>query len=240
MDVVSQRSAKLLFIGFILLPLAACGGLLEVEVERTATIERATTENTHLAEQTATLPITPTPASQEGEGPKMTLTSPPPGLVYWENSDLWQVNVDGQPEQMFAPGSDQAQYASWRMGVRVSPSGDQVLYNDWETNDLWLADLTTGLRRNLTNTPDASEGFFRWWSGRPDTVLFGSLPSELAPEPGWTGFLGVVGTEGDSYRILDDQHHIGGPLAPSPDGQTIAYGGGSTAWLYHWETGLGI
>jgi Tol biopolymer transport system component len=37
---------------------------------------------------------------------------------------------------------------------------------------------------------------------------------------------------------LDEAHDTGpGQFAPSPDGQTVAYGGGSTGWLYRWETG---
>ncbi len=225
---------------FLLSMLAVSCGTLEIDIEDTVTPDRATTESIHLAEQVVTLSATPAPVPQEEASPTMTLTSPPPGLVYWTDGVLWKVDVDGQPVPIFSPGGDHAQYTSWQMNVRISPGGDHVLYHDRETDDLWLADLTTGLQRNLTNTPDTSERFFRWWPGRPGTILFGSLSRDLAPGPGWTGFLGVVGSQGDGYRILDDQHHIGGPPAPSPDGQTVAYGGGNAAWLYHWETGLEI
>jgi Tol biopolymer transport system component len=74
-------------------------------------------------------------------------------------------------------------------------------------------------------------------------ILFSSRPQEIPPGPGVTGFLAVAGAdsasslEGGVYRILDDQNHTGGLPAPSPDGQTIAYGKGSTGWLYRWETG---
>ncbi|MBN1581017.1 MAG: PD40 domain-containing protein [Anaerolineae bacterium] len=39
--------------------------------------------------------------------------------------------------------------------------------------------------------------------------------------------------------MLDVEHDTGPEqFAPSPDGQTIAYGGGSTGWLYHWDSGM--
>jgi Tol biopolymer transport system component len=225
--------------------LTACG-TLEVGIERTATPNQAATatvaalatEKADLAAQVATLEAgtdavssvaTPIPGLSVSEA-----IAPLPGLVYQKAGELWRVDADGQPGQIFSPSGDQALY----LRPLISPDGDQVLYWDWETNDVWLADLTTGLRRNLTNTPKDNENCLRWWPGRPDTVVFSSQPRELGPAPGeGTGFLGVVGTDGGGYRILDDQNNTYGVPAPSPDGQTIAYGAGSTAWLYHWETG---
>jgi Tol biopolymer transport system component len=52
------------------------------------------------------------------------------------------------------------------------------------------------------------------------------------------GYLAVADVDGRGWRILDEAHDSGpGQFDPSPDGQTIAYGGGSTGWLYRWETG---
>jgi Tol biopolymer transport system component len=68
-------------------------------------------------------------------------------------------------------------------------------------------------------------------------ILFSSLPRGSPQAIDASGFLSVVGSDGSNYRVLDDQHPVGGPPAPSPDGQTIAYGSGATTWLYHWETG---
>jgi hypothetical protein len=53
------------------------------------------------------------------------------------------------------------------------------------------------------------------------------------------GFLAAADTTETAYRLLDPEHDIGpGGFALSPDGQTIAYGGGSTGWLYRWDAGI--
>ncbi len=225
----SLQKQLIILILLVLLPsFAACGGTLEVGIERTATPT--------LAAQIATSSVTPTPPPSANSDPAQG--NLPPGLIYWADDQLWKVNADGQPIPMFSPSGDQALYLNWRSSARVSPDGDGVLYWDQETNDLWLADLGAGLRRNLTNTPKENECCVRWWPGRPDTVVFSSQSRELAPSPSvGTGSLGVVGVDGGGYRILDDQNDTHGIAAPSPDGQTIAYGAGRTAWLYHWEMG---
>jgi hypothetical protein len=52
------------------------------------------------------------------------------------------------------------------------------------------------------------------------------------------GYLTAVDADGTGYRVLDPEHDVGpGGFALSPDGQTIAYGGGSTGWLYRWDVG---
>jgi dipeptidyl aminopeptidase/acylaminoacyl peptidase len=73
---------------------------------------------------------------------------------------------------------------------------------------------------------------------RPDVVLMGSLDASAQPGPGVMGYLTAVGTDGTGYRVLDAEHDIGpGGFDLAPDGQTIAYGGGSTGWLYRWDVG---
>jgi len=47
----------------------------------------------------------------------------------------------------------------------------------------------------------------------------------------------MVHLDGSGYQVLDEQNEVGCTLAPSPDGQTIAYGIGRTAWLYDMDTG---
>jgi dipeptidyl aminopeptidase/acylaminoacyl peptidase len=212
--------------------LAACG-TLELGIEGTATptpdatVEMATlvaTTEIHLATQAALLPPTPTATSLASGA--AALATPPPGLVYRVSNGLWLVGGTGQAVQV-----------SDRTNAILSPHADQVLYNDWETNDLWLFDLSTGLRVNLTATPDDSECCYRWWPGRPDIVVFSQKPQELAPVSWALGFLGVAAIDGSGSQVLDEQHHTAGLPALSPDGQTIAYGGGTVGWLYRWETG---
>jgi dipeptidyl aminopeptidase/acylaminoacyl peptidase len=160
----------------------------------------------------------PTASSKPSAAPTASATIvPPQGLVFQTAEGAWVTDASGGVT-LLIHGQD----------AQISPDGTQILYED---EDLWLADLTADLQRNVTNTPDC------WWPARPGTVIFGALPREVAPEPGWTGFLAAVDADGSDWRILDDQHQIAAPPALSPDGKTIAYGGGRTGWLYHWESG---
>jgi Tol biopolymer transport system component len=221
------RYLLILSLGWLfLLLLAACAGTFEMGVEQAATPDQpAIPKDLTLSPEQPQIP-TPTPAA------------PLPGFVYRTDDGLWWVDGRGQPVQVLADNGEQGVPA-------ISPDGSCVLYLEEERDeaesrqsvDLWLADLRTGERRNLTRTPDAAETNFRWWPARPDLVISSSRPREILPELGVTGFLAVVGTDGDGYRVLDDQNHTGGLPAPSPDGQTIAYGSGATAWLYHWDVG---
>jgi Tol biopolymer transport system component len=168
-----------------------------------------------------------TPTSFPRQVPTPTPVAPLPGLIYRTGDGLWK-NVGPQVVQVFD-----------RADALLSPAGTQVLYAERGGGDLdlWLVDLVTGARRNLTDTPDRVEAHFRWWPARPGVVLFSSRPQEIMPAPGVTGFLATVDVTSGGYRVLDDQNHTGGPPAPSPDGQTVAYGSGSAGWLYDWETG---
>jgi Tol biopolymer transport system component len=219
---VSRYLPTLLLGWLFLLFLTACGGTFEVDIERAATPDQPATSGDL------------TPSSQQPGIPIPTPAAPLPGLIYRTDDGLWKTGAVGQATQIFD-----------RASAKVSPDGAYALYLEKDageagrggSSDLWLADLTTGERRNLTRTPKRAEASFRWWPARPDLVLFSSRPREIAPGPGVTGFLAVVGIDGNGYRILDDQNHTGGLPAPSPNGQTIAYGSGSTGWLYRWETG---
>ena len=203
----------------ILIFLTACNGIFEVGIEHALTPDQSATSGD----------LTPSPR-QPGI-PTPTPAAPLPGLIYWMDDSLWKANGGGQPVQILAHADD----GENRLPA-ISPDGAYALYLEKDA-DLWLADLTTGERRNLTRTPNHTETNFRWWPARPDVILFSSRPQEIRPGPGVTGFLAMAGIDGHGYRVLDDQNHTGGLPAPSPDGRTIAYGSGSTGWLYRWETG---
>jgi len=223
-----MKFKRLLLTGFVLLLPTACGGTLKVGIEHAATPDQSATSRAL------------TPSSQQPEIPTPTPAAPLPGLVYRTDDGFWKADVSGQLVQIFDRAND-GEHAV----PAISPDGAYALYLEkdaddvdrGQSDDLWLADLTTGERRNLTRTPNHTETNFRWWSARPGVVLFSSRPQEILPETGVTGFLAVVGIDGHGYRVLDDQNYTGGLPAPSPNGQTIAYGSGSTGWLYRWETG---
>lgn len=181
-----------------------------------------------LAQAPAATPMpTPRPTAGQALRPTPTPIAPLQGLVYKRGDGLW---TDTGWERV---------ELSDRANAILSSDGTQGLYlnEDGDDVDLWLSDWLLGERRNLTRTPDRIETDPRWWPSRPEVVLFGSRPQGLPGGIGASGFLAAVGVDGSGYRILDDQHPIGGAPAPSPDGKTIAYGRGPTAWLYGWDVG---
>lgn len=203
----------------------ACHGTFDLAVETTpgpeATLAALATENARLATQVATMPL-PTPAPQR-ENLVPALFDPPPEVIFRDSGgELWYKDAGGI-ESVFD-----------RDGL-LAPDGTRVLYQ--EHDDIWLADLTTGERRNLTETPDRVECCPLWWPARPDVILFVSR-SQDEPPPCVPGFLTAVGLDGSGYRVLDEEICLGlGLPSPSPDGQTIAYGGEEFGWLYRWDAG---
>jgi Tol biopolymer transport system component len=151
----------------------------------------------------------------------------PPGLVYSTSDGQWLIGTDEQPVQIH--NNSQAV---------LSPDGTRILSYDPLQQDVWLLNRFDGAVWNLTRTPDRLESIFRWWPQRQDVVLFSSIEESAERGPGVMGFLTVVNVDGGGYQILDGEHDTGpGQFAPSPDGQTVAYGGGSAGWLYRWSTG---
>lgn len=144
------------------------------------------------------------------------------GLIYQNAEGLWHVNVDGESVRLFD-----------RPGSVLSSDSTQILYVD--ADDVWLADVTTGERRNLTQTPGRMECCAQWWSGRPDVVLFSSrTPEQEGPS---FGFPTMVQLDGSDYGVLDDGQASYAWPAPSPDGQTVAYDRAGQPWLYRRDAG---
>ena len=157
---------------------------------------------------------------------------PPTGLVYSTQDGLWLIDA----------GKEAVQIHNTSQAV-LSPDGSRLLSHDSLQQDLWLLDLAAGSMWNLTRRPDRVECCFRWWPARPDVVLFHSTEKSAGHDPATTEyFLSAIYIDGEGYRILDARHNtntLSGPgeFAPSPDGQTVAYGSDGTGWLYRWETG---
>jgi len=177
--------------------------------------EPDTTPSPSISSTPTRTPPTPTPVASF------------PGLVYWQDNGLW---IDLGAEQV---------RISDRANVDLSPDGTRFVYQDkGEGNlDIWLGDRITARRRNLTNTADRAESNPRWWPARPDTLVFGSQLQDSLEGPSTSSFLTVVGLDGSGYRMLDEKNPVGCTPAPSPDGKTIAYGSGRSAWLFHMDTG---
>jgi hypothetical protein len=146
------------------------------------------------------------------------------GLIYQNGDGLWHVNADGESARLFD-----------RPGAVISPDSTRVLYA--EGDDIWLADIATGERRNLTGTSGRADCCPRWWPARSDTVLFSSRPPE-STDPSY-GFPTMVQLDGSDYRVLDDADNEASFAlpAPSPDGETVAYDRAGQAWLYRRDAG---
>lgn len=181
-----------------------------------------------LAVEEAAVGATPMPEPTQAPAaePASAITDPLAGLTYNTNEGSWLIDAEGQPTFLL----DQP-YA------QLSPAGDQVAfwhYNDVDDApyDIWLQELASGQRHNLTNSPQRYEGSPVWWPARPGLILFGSQ-EELGP--GY-GLIQAVNSDGSQPLTIDPAQ--GGPFALSPDGQQIAYGGyEDVGRIYQWETG---
>jgi hypothetical protein len=150
-------------------------------------------------------------------------TGAPAGLLYASGAGLQVLEIDGSLRLL-----------SDRPDAVVSHDGTQLLVS--QDNDIWLVDVVSGKKRNLTNTPGRVEHSPRWWPERPDLVVFSSYHNgrEILMGPGM--FPTVLALDSGQYTIVDEDNDAYS-LALSPDGKTIAYGVGQIAWLYNVSTG---
>jgi WD40-like Beta Propeller Repeat len=187
-------------------------------------------------------PPSPTPspapaAAEPTQAPTPAATSAPvldpqafvggAGLTLSSAEGLWEVTPAGGLTQIV----DQSQ-------ARLSPDGSQVAYLQADpttgVDDVWLLDLSSGARTNLTQTPDRYETVPMWWPGRLDVLVFGS-DTASGMENG--EYPTVVHVDGTGYQVLDAA--LGGPRAVSPDGMSIAYAAyGVPGAIYTWGTGV--
>ncbi|MFN2222868.1 MAG: hypothetical protein ACK2UH_09970 [Candidatus Promineifilaceae bacterium] len=170
--------------------------------------------------------LSPTPTAwDQGLPPIVTPTPvpPPPGLVYNLEGQLWRVDEDWQPVMLGAMGGDV-----------LSPDGQRALRI--VDGDVWLIALPGGQRFNLTGNSGRVHCCPQFWSGRPETIVFGSWSADEEVMPS-NGHLSSVNVDLSDYPVLDEEHLSNANHAPSPDGRTIAYDRTFDSWLYDWEGG---
>lgn len=147
---------------------------------------------------------------------------PASGLIFTNSDGTWW--IDGQGEIQLLLDKELA---------RPSPDGKWIAYVEEDPTtymaDIWLMEVSTGVRQNITNTPDRDEGSPQWVPGRPDLILFGS-DTESGMEN--STYPTVVSVDGTGYRILDPD--TGGFKGVSPDGEMFFYGGYGGTVLAHW------
>jgi Tol biopolymer transport system component len=226
---VERRMHKMI-LGILLLTLAACSPAAPAATQSGLSIftntppEPAKTESPPPAAETpAGLSTAAGPAATvalQGDIPYTPGAGLPPGLVYSLGLEgLWRIDANGRLQQI----NDGYQPV-------LSPDGTQVLFSVAYEGDIWLADLQTGEKRNLTNTPENEERGYRWWPGKPGAVLFYYRPMNEAGMS--SGSLGMVRTDGSGYQVIDPQGGSLGDAAPAPDGYTIAFDQGGRPVLY--------
>jgi Tol biopolymer transport system component len=170
----------------------------------------------------------PTPVVLETEEP-LAPAHPASGLIFTNADGTWMIDRQGEVQVLI--DKDLA---------LPSPDGNWIVYVEEDPTtymgDIWLMEVSTGERRNITNTPDRDEVSPLWVPGRPDLILFGSdtefgMVNSTYPT--------VVNLDGSGYRILDPD--TGGLRDVSPDGEMFFYGGYSETMLaYHWDSGTEV
>jgi hypothetical protein len=132
-------------------------------------------------------------------------------------SETWQVDANGNLQKLLDTAF-----------AKISPDGRQALYE--QESDIWIADLTSGERRNLTNTSWRTESNPQWWPANPGKILFTSWANtdEVGMSSGWPT---LVNLDGSDYQVISEDQMATLPI-PSPDGQTVAFDQGLTGWLY--------
>ena len=96
-------------------------------------------------------------------------------------------------------------------------------------SDIWVYDVATGIRRNLTNTPARDEDWMVDWPTNSEFLAFYSTLG-IPDGEGWIGYLTIMRTDGSGYQVISQQG-VSSPVAFSPDGHTIAYAADGP-WYY--------
>ncbi len=209
--------------------LASCSGQSTdpPDGDLAATVAALSTENARLAASpTSPAPTAVPPNATTGAGEPRREAPAPPGLLYRTLEGLnYFVDAAGVPRfvsdvniQAFSPGAERLIY-SQSLG---------------DAQDLWIADLLSSERRNLTQSEDRLECCPVWSAALPETIVFGSRPAAL---DGFEFYLSVVRPDGDGYEVLDAENGFVNPPAVSPDGTMIAYGGGTVGRIWRWDEG---
>lgn len=171
---------------------------------------------------TETSLATASPLPLPAQGPPTQANARMAGLIFQSGEMLWEIDINGRAIQI-----DRSV---------ISASSDDRYLVDIVDDDIWLQDLDTGERRNLTQTPNRRECCAQWWPSRADVVVSNSDPVDLDCSECGRGPLTVIGIDGQGYRVLDESRSWG-PFVLSPDGQSIAYDREGIAWLYRWDVG---
>jgi dipeptidyl aminopeptidase/acylaminoacyl peptidase len=208
---------KMTVLIFMLFLLAACSPAAPVETSTPTqpTEEIVATEEIESPVVTpeVTTPVVVTETPEVVADTPAAPMNPYAGLVFRNMDGMWLVGTNGDAQNL-----TESQFGT------VSPDGRYAAYvqNDpvsgWE--DIYLLDIKTGVSHNLTNNPQRNDRDPLFWPARPDVLLF--LSKDISEELFGAGFPSMINLDGTGYMVLDPDK--GGPLSPSPNGISIAYG----------------
>ena len=137
---------------------------------------------------------------------------------------IFQMNMDGTNRVEITPLSN---FVNTPPSVPVgfsmswSPDGRKIAFQDPYYNDIWVVDVETHARRNLTNDGGGQIALYDYhpaWSPDGSTILYAS--------PRYNGFcpsLYAINPEGTNRRLLSGNHCPAFSPSWSPDGTQIVF-----------------
>jgi Tol biopolymer transport system component len=171
---------------------------------------------------------TPRPANTPTVSPvlQVSLTLPPIGLLYRDNTGLQVIDKQNQSELLLkiTPGES----------ASVSPDGESVIYisGDSRYQDYALINLATDQRTELDPGTGYSFCDIEWWQSNPNILVADVEPKELSGSMSCNSVPAIINIKEKSLELLGNKPGWNNFFDTSPDGQTIAFGQSGEPWLY--------
>jgi Tol biopolymer transport system component len=137
---------------------------------------------------------------------------------------IFQMNMDGTNRVEITPLSNFVNATPWGglgFSMSWSPDGRKIAFQDPYYNDIWVVDVETHARRNLTNDGGAQQAlldFHPAWSPDGSTILYASFRYN-----GSCTSLYAINPDGTNRRLLSGNHCPAFSPSWSPDGTQIVF-----------------